>query len=58
MGLSGLSLGELYLHIYECRFSCKQDDTGVKVNILGGSSIGHCEEKVYMNIVCLIVRSG
>jgi hypothetical protein len=25
------------------------------VNTFGGNSIGHCEEKFYMNIVCLTV---
>jgi hypothetical protein len=31
-----------------------QDDSGEKVNILGGHSIGHCEEKLYMKM-CLII---
>ena len=30
-----------------------QDDSGGKGSILGGSSIGHCEKKAYMNM-CLI----
>jgi hypothetical protein len=32
-----------------------QGDSGAKINILGGDSIGHCEEKVSMNI-CLILN--
>jgi hypothetical protein len=27
-----------------------QDNSGGKVNILGGDSIGHCEKKVHMNL--------
>jgi hypothetical protein len=26
-----------------------QDDSGRKVNILGGDCVGHCEKKVYLN---------
>jgi hypothetical protein len=32
-----------------------QSDSGGKVNILGGESIGHCEKRVHMNM-CLIVN--
>ena len=31
-----------------------QGDSGRKVNIFGGDSIGHCEKKVHRN-VCLIL---
>ena len=27
-----------------------QGDSGGKVSVLGGDSIGHCEENVYMNV--------
>jgi hypothetical protein len=32
-----------------------QGDSGGKVNILEGNSIGHCEKKIYINM-CLILN--
>jgi hypothetical protein len=32
-----------------------QGDSGGKVTILGGDSIGHCEKKVHMNM-CLLLN--
>jgi hypothetical protein len=32
-----------------------QGDSGGKVDVLGGDSIGHCEEKLYMN-TCLVLN--
>jgi hypothetical protein len=37
------------------RRSTIQGDPGGKVNILGGVSIGHCEENVHVNM-CLILK--
>ena len=34
----------LFVHGF-CSTSSIQDDSGGKVNILGGDSIGHCEKK-------------
>jgi hypothetical protein len=36
-------------------FDTIQGDSGGKVNILGGDSIGHCEKKVYVKI-CVILN--